>query len=165
MNVNNCLIKNFVFLSYSEKRMVLKWRNHNNVRIWMYNKNLIDEISHVRFIESLENNSMNEYLLVAKDKQNIGVIYFNNINQNVKECEFGLYKNPFDCSRGLGKVLIDVALKYAFEILKVKRVYLEVFSSNVRAIHLYRQYTFREYGKKVIDNKEVICMELKDDNR
>ena len=165
MRIDDCLLKNFVILSEDEKLMVLKWRNYDDVRLWMYNTNIISMIDHLEFINKLEDDSKNKYFLVIKNKNNIGVIYFNNINYEQKECEFGLYANPFEKIAGVGKILEEVCIKYAFNILKLQTLKLEVFSENERAINLYKKFNFEKTGEKIVKNKEIICMELENENR
>ena len=45
---------NFTTLSESQKKMILTWRNHENVKAYMYNENEISEAEHFDFIEALK---------------------------------------------------------------------------------------------------------------
>jgi len=78
-------------------------------------------------------------------------------------CEFGLYSNPE--LKGMCSILMDIICEYAFRMLGVRRLIAEVFSSNQKAIHLYLGFGFRYFDKKNINGQEVICMELKNENR
>lgn len=51
-----------------------------------------------------------------------------------------------DTKRGMGygKEMLSLSLKYAFEILKVKKVTLGVFENNPSAYYCYRSVGFRE---------------------
>ncbi len=165
MIIDDCLLKNFFILSEDEKFKVLKWRNHDDVRLWMYNANIISLTDHLEFINKLENDSKNKYFLVVLNKNNIGVVYFNNINYEQKECEFGLYANPYAKLEGVGKILVEISIKYAFNILKLKKLKLEVLTTNKRAIKLYQKYNFMETGIKIVNDKYIIQMELKSEDR
>jgi len=57
-------------------------------------------------------------------------------------------------------VLEEVCIKYVFDLLRLNKLKLEVFSDNLRAINLYEKYNFKEVGVKSINDKKVICMEL-----
>ncbi len=48
--------------------------------------------------------------------------------------------------RGYGKGMVTLALKYAFDILKVRKVSLGVFENNPSAMHCYRSVGLRETG-------------------
>ncbi len=49
--------------------------------------------------------------------------------------------------KGYGKELVVLALKYAFDILKVEKVTLGVFDNNPNAIQCYKSVGFKETGK------------------
>lgn len=49
---------------------------------------------------------------------------------------------------GLGRRLLDAAVRYAFAELDAHRVWLDVFSDNERAWGLYRAYGFVEEGRQ-----------------
>ena len=55
---------------------------------------------------------------------------------------------------------MEFALKYAFEVLKTKKIVLFVYENNKKAINLYKKFGFKTVDKK--DN--LIKMELKYEN-
>lgn len=55
--------------------------------------------------------------------------------------------------KGYGKEMIRLALKYAFEIMKVEKVTIGVFENNASAYHCYQSVGFRE----VVLEEEVWC--------
>jgi UDP-4-amino-4,6-dideoxy-N-acetyl-beta-L-altrosamine N-acetyltransferase len=55
---------------------------------------------------------------------------------------------------------MDTYIKYVFTILKLKKLKLEVFSDNQKALNLYEKFNFKETSKKIVNHKNVICMEL-----
>jgi len=79
MDVSINLI-NFTDLTLDEKKMVLSWRNHPDIKQWMYNTNGITIENHLSFIETLKNSKDKQYFIVKKDNEYIGVIDFTNIN-------------------------------------------------------------------------------------
>jgi UDP-4-amino-4,6-dideoxy-N-acetyl-beta-L-altrosamine N-acetyltransferase len=145
-------MKNFIDITDEESIMILKWRNHNGVRVNMLNNNEITKEEHFNFIESLKDENSKQYFLI----DNIGVIYFTNIKDNT--AEIGLYSNP--TKYGVGKTLIDNLLSFNY-----KTLYLEVLKDNLNAIKLYKRYNFKEYKKKDSLNNNIIYMELKNENR
>lgn len=44
---------NFIKLSDEERKMVLDWRNHENIRKWMYSDDIITEEGHANFVDKL----------------------------------------------------------------------------------------------------------------
>ncbi len=64
--------------------------------------------------------------------------------------------------KGYGKQMISLALKYAFEILKVQKVTIGVFENNPTAIHCYQSVGFKEVGAEYYNlmGEEWKCLEL-----
>ena len=52
--MENIQLLNFIDLELEEKEMILKWRNHPEIRKWMYNQDEIKLEEHLSFIESLK---------------------------------------------------------------------------------------------------------------
>ena len=160
--MENIKLMNFTELTLEQKEMVLIWRNSPEIRNWMYNEEEIELNDHLNFIESLKSRKDKLYFLVKKDKEYIGVIDFTEIIEE-ESLHMGIYTNPN--IKGNGKILLNKIIDYSFDNLKVKKIYSEVFSQNNKAYELYEKYNFKDISKKTINNKEVICMELNNENR
>jgi len=165
VKLNNVSLTNFTHLNKDDILKVLSWRNYPDIKKWMYTNQDISLDEHYNFIKELNNSNDKQYFLVNKDGQQIGVVYFTQINRNKKECKFGLYANPLEKIAGTGKILGEACIQYAFNILNLKTLKLEVFSDNIRAINLYKNFKFKETANKIVNNKNIICMELENENR
>lgn len=150
---------NFINLELAQKEMILEWRNSIEIRKWMYNDEIIGLQPHLNFIESLKTREDKLYFLVLDEDEPIGVIDFNDIQQD--SLIMGIYANPN--KRGVGRILLKTLIDYAFGNLKVKVIISEVFSENIKAYNLYREFGFVERGKKEHKSKEVISMKLEAD--
>ena len=150
-------------LSLDEKKMVLEWRNHPSIRKWMFIQEPIGLDEHLGYIQSLVIKKDRIYFLVKKASQAIGVIDFTNIDHKNKKSEFGLYANPELSS--IGVLLMESIIEYAFNIIDVNTLISKVFEDNTPAIRLYRRYNFRDRETKQINGRNVIHMELKNENR
>ena len=160
---DNIVLINFIDLTLEEKKMILSWRNHPSIKQWMYNSSDIALENHLNFIESLKECTDKLYFLVKLDDDYIGVIDFTNIDKESKNSEFGLYANIE--LKGMGKVLLNSICEYGFNTLHIDKLIAEVFAENERAVDLYKKFNFKEITKKIVNNKEVICMELKNEDR
>lgn len=158
-------LTDFTDLNEDKQLMVLRWRNNDNIRKWMYDSQIISIENHFKFIKNLKNSKKNRYFLVDKDNEDIGVIYFNEIDHDLKSATCGLYADPDLKASGIGTILEDLCIKYAFDILKLTTLKLEVFSDNIRAISLYKKFDFKEVSTKIVNTQKVICMELRNENR
>lgn len=161
--LNNIDLINFTDLTLDEKKMILSWRNNPNIKQWMYEKSDILLENHLSFIDSLKNNTEKLYFLIKQKNNYIGVIDFTSINKDTKTSEFGLYAN-IDL-KGVGKTLLSSICEYGFNHLGMKKLIAEAFVNNEKAINLYKRFNFKETTKKIVNNQEVICMELKNENR
>lgn len=148
---------NFINLSLNEKKMVLKWRNHNTIKQWMYTQKEISLENHLNYINTLTTRTDKVYFLVKMNEEFIGVIAFTNIAKD--SAEIGLYAKPN--LQGIGKTLMQSITEYGFNELKLSTLYSEVFEHNVSAIKLYKKFGFKEINKK----ENIIIMELKNENR
>ncbi len=132
-------LTNFKELSAIEAQDVLNWRNSDFVRFQMSNHDLISIEQHMEFIKSLNKNKDNEYYLVSKGKDRIGVIYLNSITEI--DAELGLYKNPDTKIADAGRILMNSIFTLA-RYKKLDSLNLRVLKSNEKAIHLYNKFSF-----------------------
>lgn len=57
--------------------------------------------------------------------------------------------------KGYGKEMIRLALKYAFEILRVEKVTIGVFENNPTAYHCYKAAGFRD-----VKQEQIVCCQV-----
>ena len=154
-------LTNFIDMSLKEKKMVLEWRNHEKIRKWMYNQDIISLESHLNYIEHLKNSKSKRYFLIKKDNNYIGTIDFTDIDLEKRECYLGLYAKPH--IKGVGDILMETIIEYAFGALEINLLRLEVLESNRRAIDLYKRFDFKEFNREVVNGNRMIYMELRDE--
>ncbi len=159
-NVEGIKLINFVDLTNVEKISVLHWRNHDAIRQWMYHPELILLDEHLKFIASLEHREDKQYFMVRAQDDYLGVIDFVNIDFQQGTCDLGLYVNPEIKIPHIGRQLISVAIVYAFNVLKLHTLHLEVFSNNLRAVKLYQRFNFSVLEHKKIDEKAILRLSL-----
>ena len=151
---------NFTELSLKDKEIIFSWRNSLEVKKWMLTSDTISLSNHLKFIESLKSNKDRLYFLLKNSTQSLGVISFIEITQS--SCFLGIYKNP--SLRGVGEILLNSLIKYAFKELSLKHLTAQVFADNTKALTLYTKHNFLENSREIYINKELINMELKYEN-
>ena len=156
-------LRNFTTLNEAQKAMILEWRNHPSIRANMYNTDIISQEEHFSFIDTLSNRDDKRYFLAQEGDHDIGVIDFNAIT-NIST-KLGIYANPYLNQKGIGSLLMQTLIAYAFDVLKTPTLEAEVFAHNERALHLYTKFGFQEKFRRFINEKEIICMELDNENR
>ena len=151
------LLIDFIQLNEAKKHLILKWRNHQDIRKWMFDNTLISDEEHCEYIKSLRGKKDKKYFLVRYQQRDIGVVDFTDISKE-SVC-IGLYANPN--LKGVGKILIQSILTYGFHTLKTQRLIAEVFEDNIKAIKLYTAFGFKEIKR----DKGIIMMELRSEDR
>ena len=148
------------FLNLNDKEIIIihKWRNDERIRKWMFDSKLISIDEHISFISSLKSTTTKKYFLVKCGYEYLGVITFKNTNLILKQCHIGLYSNPN--KKGVGTILIKQCIKYAFKLMKLKKLIIQVFTLNKNAIKLYNKIGFIEIKRETYQEKELIYMEL-----
>ena len=146
-DINGVEIINFLNLSSEERKMVLDWRNHDNVRMWMYSDNKISLNEHIYFIDRLVGDTNNFYWIVKnKDGIYLGTIYLNKTDIRNKHAYIGIYSNPYNEIKNKGKLLIQSIKSLAFEIAGLHTLKLEVIDNNQKALNFYTKSGFTEEG-------------------
>ncbi len=86
-------------------------------------------------------------IFIAFDgKTPIGYGQINHIDYHNYSCEVGFCVAPEFQGRGYGKILTKRIINYSIKELKMHRIYLEVFTTNKKAIKLYEKIGFKKEG-------------------
>jgi UDP-4-amino-4,6-dideoxy-N-acetyl-beta-L-altrosamine N-acetyltransferase len=145
--LKNIMLLNFINLNDEEKETVRKWRNHEDIKKWMYSSHIISTEEHAVFMEGLKKENKNFYWLARLgSKEYLGIISLNRLDTANKNAYLGIYTNP-DSANGAGHMLIDCLKTLAFDIANLHTLKLEVMETNERAINFYRKAGFSEEGR------------------
>ncbi|MGC8557245.1 MAG: UDP-4-amino-4,6-dideoxy-N-acetyl-beta-L-altrosamine N-acetyltransferase [Fervidicoccus sp.] len=145
--IDDIELKNFVNLNENEIELVRIWRNHTDVRKWMYTDHEISKEEHLNFIENLKKDTKNFYYLLSKDQKYIGVISLSRLSVKNRNAYFGIYANPLEKVPNAGIILEKASLKLAFEVANLHTLKLEVVENNERALRFYKRMGFKEEGR------------------
>lgn len=90
-----------------------------------------------------------DFLIVNKSNNILGEVVLNEIEEDSRNANFRicLFKSSL-CGRGYGTQSIKLIIKFAFEVLHLHRVELEVYSFNIRAQKAYYKVGFIKEGIK-----------------
>ena len=149
---------NYINLNESDKLQALNMRNHIRIKKWMHNQGSISEEDHFGFIENLEIDTVRRYFLIKQKDNIIGSINFSKINFE-NSLELGIYTNPFFQIKDAGRLLESAASQYAFIEIGVKKIKLEVYSDNERAVNFYKKCDFNLINTKKANHQNIMYME------
>lgn len=148
--VNDYKYKDFTSLTLEEKKMVLEWRNTENIRKWMYNKDEIDLESHLKFIDGLNNREDKYYWLVKNSQdESIGVVNVTDIDRVADRAELGLYMKPD--STLMGYFFVRECYYFYFNVLEFKNLYCSVDCNNRSAMLLDQFFGCSFSERKIIE--------------
>lgn len=100
---------------------------HNN---WLTNKVFTGKVA--------------QFIIVNKeDNKDIGSVFLRNIDLKDNNAEYGIFIGDNNYrNKGIGTEAAKLICKYGFEILKLHRIFLRVYSSNKAAIQSYKKAGF-----------------------
>ncbi len=160
---------NFVNLNNEEKEMVRLWRNHRNVRNWMFTDHEISFSEHMRFIESLNSENSSHYCWLARrDKNYIGVVTLNKVDFKNKNSYFGLYTNPESDNLGECIYLFKAIIAVAFSIFGLHTLRGDTIKGN-SILKIHEKFGFavegilKEFVYKNGEWKDVVITSLKNE--
>lgn len=88
-----------------------------------------------------------DFLLIAPDGRIVGESVVNEIDRTVRSANFRIcIFRPSERGRGLGSWMVRVTRDFAFSVLGLHRLSLDVFSFNGRAAAAYERAGFRREG-------------------
>lgn len=150
---------NFVKINFSLIEDYLKLLNNPNIYVYLTaNHKDVTYEDEVEFINKHQDDEM--YSMLDKETgEFIGHISFNEINGT--KAELGIMISEKYQNKHLGTEAIKTFLAYGFDELKLKEIYLVVFSNNDKAIHCYTNLGFKKY--KTVTDVAIINGEHVDD--
>lgn len=124
--------------------MVLAWRNHPDVRRFMFTQHEIGLEEHQQWFAKASMDTSRKMLIVEEAKQAIGYVQFSQVAEG-GIADWGFYARP-DAARGAGRKLGVMALNYAFGYLKLHKVCGQAFEVNDASIAFHQRLGFTLEG-------------------
>jgi UDP-4-amino-4,6-dideoxy-N-acetyl-beta-L-altrosamine N-acetyltransferase len=144
--------------------LVLAWRNHADVRHYMFTQHEISLDEHLNWYDKVSQDKNRHLLIVEEDSQAIGYVQFSKVDEG-GIAEWGFFARP-DAPKGLGRKLGVAALNYAFGPLKLHKVCGQAFECNKASIgfHLMLGFTLegvlRDHHRINSDYHNLHCFGL-----
>lgn len=137
-------------LRLDDAESMLEWMHDNEVIGLLptrFNDMTLDDC-YIFIKKALIDKERNIHFAVTNEYSDyLGTISLKNINYRDRNAEYAIVLGK----RAIGKRVAHKAtmdlLQYAFEILKLERVYLCVFEDNIRAVKFYNKFGFKYEGK------------------
>lgn len=132
-------------MAESDLEQVLEWRNHPEVRSYMYSTHEIRMDEHCVWFASASKNPAIALLIYEQDGRAQGFV---NITRTrcAEVADWGFYLAP-DAPKGSGRELGKQALNYAFVQLRLHKVCGQALGFNTRSIAFHKRLGFTEEGR------------------
>lgn len=129
---------------HADLERVLAWRNHPDVRRYMYTQHEITLDEHQRWFERNLRDPKKHLLIFEENHQPLGFVNFNEaVNGGV--ADWGFYAAP-DAPKGSGRQLGRAALNHSFTQLKLHKVCGQALAYNQRSIQFHQSLGFQQEG-------------------
>lgn len=138
----NTIVRN---MQEEDLARVLEWRNHPDVRKFMYTQHEITPLEHRSWFEKSQRDPARNLLIFESESVPLGFI---NINQTVlgHVADWGFYLDPA-APRGMGHRLGVTALAFAFTTLGLHKVCGQALAFNERSIRFHLRLGFQREGE------------------
>jgi UDP-4-amino-4,6-dideoxy-N-acetyl-beta-L-altrosamine N-acetyltransferase len=123
---------------------VFAWRNHEEVRRYMYTQHEISLVEHTRWFEQVSKDPSRHLLIFENNAVPLGFINFHQASPG-GVADWGFYAAP-DTPKGTGRQLGQAAMKYAFSHLNLHKICGQALNYNERSIKFHRNLGFQQEG-------------------
>lgn len=124
--------------------MVLRWRNSESVRRFMFNSHIITQKEHTDWFQRILNDSNCEWHIAEFRGKPIGVISITDIRRNDGTCTWGMYIDENVHNLGLGVVMEIIAIDRMVHYHKIRKISGKMLASNRRVMLMHKRFGFRE---------------------
>jgi RimJ/RimL family protein N-acetyltransferase len=134
-------------LTQQDLPLTLAWRNRDAVRCWFKHGDMLSMSEHQRWFDQHQSGDDAFMFMVGHIETGVpvGQVSIYNIDRDIGEAEVGRFiAAPAESGKGLMRAAILKLVDFGFRELALKRVFLEVYRDNLRAIQLYESVGFHE---------------------
>lgn len=134
----------FQTLNDEQRLRLLAIRNDERVRKWMYTRHEITQSEHESFFTSLDTSETSLHFALLQEGKILGAFNFQRLNLLHAHTYFGMYADPDAPVPGLGFTIDEIAEHFAFDIIGLHALRLEVIASNISVIALHKRMGFTQ---------------------
>ncbi|MCX2683196.1 UDP-4-amino-4,6-dideoxy-N-acetyl-beta-L-altrosamine N-acetyltransferase [Campylobacter sp. MIT 21-1685] len=149
------LLQNFTQLCKEKKEYLRFLRNSPKIKQHLYNQHFISKSEHKIFIQRLKKQNRKVYFCVCCNGMILGSINFQFFDK--KSIEFGFYGNVYSNILGIGWIMEQIGIFYAFNVAFAQTLTLELLRENKTVLNLHKKFGFKE---KASEDERIIKMEL-----
>lgn len=143
--------------------IVTKWNYDTEINFYFSKRPPLSQEQQLHWLEqTLNDSTKKKYIIIHQLNQKpVGMVSLMKIELPLRKAEFGITigeKNYW--GTGVAKAASTMLLHYAFQILKLKEVYLTVFEANTRAIQFFTNLGFEKTGSSSMNENGTTLIEM-----
>ncbi len=131
-------------MTSADLELVLEWRNHPDIRRWMYTTHEIGLDEHRRWFDAASKDPGKHLLVFERDGVPCGFVNLSRIRGS-DVAEWGFYVAP-DAPQGVGRELGETTLEHAFNALGLHKISGHALASNERSVRFHLRLGFQDEG-------------------
>lgn len=136
-------------ISYKDLERVLKWRNSDKIKSFMYTDHQITREEHYQWFKKVTTDPRYKVWLLHHKGHPLGLINFSDIDREHSRCYWGFYIGEATAPKGSGTIMGISALNTIFNDTDIYKVCSEVVHTNSGSIQFHRKLGFEPEGKFV----------------
>ena len=134
-------------LQYEDRLLLKRWTDFEDPIFKGYNYSDIGSTEMDYWYRTKQERFRSSYFsIISPQGDLIGFFGIKEINKFLKTAKLGIVLDSKYVSQGYGKMVMKDFLRYYFEDLNMRKLYLEVNAWNERALALYQGLGFSTYG-------------------
>lgn len=127
------------------------WHKYDDPLFSDYNFPDLDDYEVKNWFDSRTSKiSSKSFAVLLEGERTIGLINLKDIRKVLKVANLGIVFNPKFISKGYGTTALKVIMKYYFDTMNMRSLYLDVAKHNKRAIRCYEKCGFEKVKKYTI---------------
>ena len=124
---------------------VLAWRNHPDIRRYMYSTHEITPEEHRSWYKNAKSNKAISLMIYEQDDKALGFVSVTR-SRSPEVADWGFYTAP-DAPAGTGRSLGELALDYAFTVLRLHKLCGQLLAFNERSVRFHQNLKFSEEAR------------------
>jgi len=134
-------------ISYDDTDLIVKWRNQDNVKRYFFCRDEFTRESHENWLKTrVEPGEVDQFVVCLKENDKpIGCTYIRDIDYDNSKAEYGVFIGEEDArGKGIGKEILEITVRYAFDVLKLHRIYARVIDTNKASLYCFLHCGFTQ---------------------
>lgn len=131
-------------MTLADLESVLAWRNHPDIRRYMYTQHEISLAEHRDWFERASLDPHKHLLIFESDGAPMGFINFSQLGGSAV-ADWGFYIAP-DAPKGSGRALGNLAVEYGFRQINLHKICGQALAFNERSVNFHRKMGFQQEG-------------------